>query len=60
MIKKFLMGLLVVVFALSLFLAVVPINVSGACCTSDDKKSTCCGPCCKAGPTWCEAGKCAT
>ncbi|MEW6457207.1 MAG: hypothetical protein AB1410_10910 [Acidobacteriota bacterium] len=58
MIKKFLMGLLVVVFALSLFLAVLPVGVSGATCTSGDGKKTCTGPCCEAGSTWCVASDC--
>lgn len=44
----------------ALYLTEVPAALSAplACCTSGDGNSTCCGPCCSAGPTSCKAGPC--
>jgi hypothetical protein len=58
MIKKIFVLLFATLLVLSLFLAVLPMDLSGACCKSGDGKSECCGECCKASPTMCIAGPC--
>ena len=56
--KSMLRFSLVLMYLLGLGTYLAPVELHGACCTTDDQKSKCCGDCCTAGATQCWAGGC--